>query len=370
MRFSLQKVTARVCLLTVFLFGFAAFAQQSMTVAQLVAFIKSSIERKNTDKEVSEFLATVRMKERLYPNVVEELQSAGAGPKTVAALSALITKSASLGAEPAKMVMATPKATGPKEPLDAEKKQVLEDTREFALNYVKSLPDFLCVQDTRRSVDMHFEVGSEGSWTPQDRIIEKLSFFDHKENYEMMQHNDTATIGKTWENLGGSFSRGEWATVLAEIFEPTSNAEFHWVRWGNIRGNLTHVYEYRIEQEFSQETISYQNTQKITAGFHGLVYVQKGTDVVLRITVVPEIPPSFPVQDVDQVVDYDYQQIGDQTHLLPIRSQVQMRDGHIASRNEITWKNYRKYSADTKIIFDAADDKPLGDDKTKEQPVK
>ena len=36
-----------------------------------------------------------------------------------------------------------------------------------------------------------------------------------------------------------------------------------------------------------------------------------------------------------QTVDYDYQKIGPETFLLPLRSQVQMRDGHIASRNEI-----------------------------------
>jgi hypothetical protein len=46
---------------------------------------------------------------------------------------------------------------------------------------------------------------------------------------------------------------------------------------------------------------------------------------------------------------------------------VQMRDGHIASMNEIEWRQYRKYSADTSITFDTSDDAPLSDDKTKEQ---
>ena len=265
------------------------------------------------------------------------------------------------------MVMTTQRPTGPPEPSEAEKRNVLEETREFALNYVKSLPDFLCMQVTRRSQDAHFTIGSEGSWSPLDRIIEKLSFFDHKENYELIQRNDNPLMGKTWEALGGSFSRGEWATLLAEVFEPSTHTEFHWQRWGTLRGQLTHVYQYRVEQEYSQETISYQNTQKIVEAFHGFIYVEKGTNVVLRITVVPEIPASFPVQDVDQTVDYDYQPIGTQTFLLPLRSQVQMRDGHIASRNELEWRQYRKYSADSTIKFDTGDDAPLGDDKTKEQ---
>src|SRR6185295_2540062 len=118
---------------------------------------------------------------------------------------------------------------------------------------------------------------------------------------------------------------------------------------GTLRTQLTHVYQYRVEQSRSQETISYANEQRITAGFHGLVYIQRGTNVVLRVTVEPDIPATFPVQDINQMVDYDYQKIGAETFLLPLRSQVTMRDGHIASKNEIVWKQYRKYSADTNI---------------------
>lgn len=361
---------AGVCLAAVFLFGFVALAQQTLTVDRLVEFIKSSITQKNADKVVADYVAKIRLSEKLSPNVVENLQSAGAGPRTVAALSLLVTQSASLGTAPPKMTITVPQATGPREPSGSEKKQALEETREWALSYVKSLPDFLCMEVTRRSIDPHFEIGSEGSWSPQDRLIEKLSYFDHKENYELIQHNDTALIGKTWATLGGSISRGEWATLLAEIFEPSTNTDFHWQRWGTLRGELTHVYQYTVEQPYSQETIGYgepPNEQKITAGFHGLVYIQKSTNVVVRLTVIPDIPPSFPVQDVNQTVDYDFQKIGAETFLLPLRSQVQMRDGHIATLNDIEWRQYRKYSADTSITFDTGDDKPLSDDKTKEQ---
>ncbi len=356
-----------MCLMAIF--GLLAVAQQSLTVAKLVEAVKSSIQLKNQDKDVAGYLAKVKMSERLSPNVVEELQAAGAGPKTVAALSLLVSQSATLNPAPPKMVITTPQATGPREPSESEKKQVLQEARTFALSYVKSLPDFLCLQVTRRSVDMHFQIGSEGSWTPEDRIVEKLTFFDHKENYELNQRNDESLIGKSWETLGGSISRGEWATLLAEVFEPATNTDFHWLRWGTLRGQLTHVYQYRVEQQNSQETISYQNEQRITAGFHGLVYIQKGTNAILRITITPDIPASFPVQDVDQTVDYDYQKIGTETFLLPLRSQVQMRDGHVASRNEIEWRQYRKYSADTSITYDAAADVPLSEDKTKEQPA-
>ncbi len=364
MRFPFQRATAIVCLAAVSCLTALA---QTLTVAKLEDFIKSAIKQKNPDKDVAAYVTRLKLSEKLSPNVVDDLEAAGAGPKTVAALTLLVTQTAALSAAPPKVVMTTPQPTGPREPSEAEKKQTLEAAREFALSYVKSLPDFQCMQVTRRSVDTHFQPGSEGSWSSQDRIIEKLTFFEHKENYELIMHNDNALVGKTWESLGGSMSRGEWATLLAEIFEPATSTDFHWLRWGQLRGQLTHVYQYRVQQQFSQETISYENQQRITAGFHGQVYIQSGTNVVLRVTVVPDIPPTFPVQDVDQTVDYDYQKIGTETFLLPLRSQVQMRDGHIASRNELEWHQYHKYSADTSITFDTSDDKPLSDDKTKEQ---
>lgn len=368
MRFP-QRLLARVCLLAACLCGFEALAQQ-LTVAKLVDFIKSAIQQKNADKDVAIFLAKIRLSEKLAPSVVEDLQAAGIGPKTAAALVTLVTQSAALPAPPPKVVTVAPKPAGPPEPSEEEQKQVLQETREYALNYVKSLPNFLCLQLTRRSVDTHFQPGSEGSWSPADRLVEQLTFYEQKEKYTPIQQNETALIGKTWESLGGSISRGDFGSLLGQIFDPNSNTEFRWLRWGTIRGQLTHVYQYRVDQEHSQETVDYMNQQKTTPAYHGLVYVQKGLNVVVRLTIHPDIAPDFPVQDVDQMVDYDFQDIGGQQYLLPSVSTLQMRDGHVASRNEIEWRKYQKYSANTTITFEAGDDKPAADDKKEQPPVR
>src|SRR4051812_38246928 len=121
MRLSFRRPLAVVCLLSAFCL--VAFAQQTLTVAKLVEAVKSSIQLKNQDKDVAGYLARVKMSERLSPVVVEELQAAGAGPRTVAALTLLVTQSASLSPAPPKMVITTPQATGPREPAEAEKKQ-------------------------------------------------------------------------------------------------------------------------------------------------------------------------------------------------------------------------------------------------------
>jgi len=254
MRFTSLRVS--VCAVALILWGLSAQAQQTLTVERLIEFVKSSVEQKNSDKDVAKFLESTKLSERLTPQVVEELQSDGAGPKTVAVLVQMVNQTESLKPAPSKIVMTAPTPTGPPEPSDAEKKKALDEVTSFSRDYVKALPDFVCMEVTRRSVDPHYQPGTGGSWSPYDRLLEKLTFFDHKENYELLQRNDTATVGKTWESVGGSISRGEWASVLAEIFDPATHTQFQWTRWGNIRGNLTHVYQYRVEQKYSHETIS------------------------------------------------------------------------------------------------------------------
>lgn len=347
-----KRVLVQLCLLTVFS-AFAALAQ-TMTVATLMEFIRSAIEQKNPDKQVAQVVSSTKLTQKFTLADLQELQSAGVGPKTLTALAALVTKSASLAPPPAPKAAAS-ESGGLPEPSDAEKKEVLRQTREWALNYVKSLPDFLCLERTDRSVDPHYQAGTEGSWSHEDTVTEKLTFFDHQEKYDLYMHNDTAVVNKTSDSLGGARSTGEWASLLAEIFEPSTDTSFRWVAWKLVRGKLVYEYQYQVDKENSHETISHANTEKIVAGFRGSVFIEKGTNVVLRVTVIPDIPPSFPVQDVNQIVDYDYQPIGTQKFLLPYKSTVTMRDGQMGSKNDIQWLLYRKYSADTTLTFDDSD---------------
>ena len=176
---------------------------------------------------------------------------------------------------------------------------------------------------------------------------------DHKENYETLTHNDNAMYGKSWEAVGGALSRGDWASLLNVIFEPRTQTEFHWKRWGNLDGKLYHVYEYRIDEEHSSLTIDHDRKEKVTPAYHGEIFVPatgpKAGSIFWRITVEPEMPAGFPIQDIHETLKYGYAEISGQNFLLPLGADVTMRTGRIASRNEIDFRKYQKYSADTSI---------------------
>ena len=61
-------------------------------------------------------------------------------------------------------------------------------------------------------------------------------------------------------------------------------------------------------------------------------------------------------------------QIGDQTHLLPLKADVRMRSSKLLTKNLVEFHLYRKFGADTSITFDTPD--ALPDEQTKEQPPK
>ncbi|HZL57116.1 MAG TPA: hypothetical protein VFC21_08550 [Bryobacteraceae bacterium] len=361
MRFLFLRNVAVGCVLTV-----AAFAQDSLTVHKLVEFVQSSVKDKLLDKDVAEYLSKVRMSEKLEDQTVEDLQTAGAGPRTVATLIKLADASAKLPAAPPPPAP-KPVSTGGPPPSQAEQDRVLSELKEYALSYIQSLPDFLCLQVTRRSLDMHYQPGNPPSWTPSDRIAEKLSFVDHREKYDLISRNDNAMYGETWKSVGGAISRGDWATLLESIFDPGTQTSFQWERWGNLKGKRYHVYRYQVDRAHSKETLEADH-QQTTPAFHGEIFVPTDASVIWRITVEPEPPRDFPMQDVKEVLSYDYVDISGHRFLLPLKSDVTMRTGRIGSLNEIEFRRYQKYSADTSITFDDAEEPAAGKEQPKSKP--
>src|ERR1041384_3590609 len=88
----------------------AAAPEMSLTVAKLTAFLRSTVQLKQPDRQVAEYLHHVKLTEKLDDRTIEDLQSLGLGPKTVAVLKELGTNSSTLptAAPPAPKPVFTP----------------------------------------------------------------------------------------------------------------------------------------------------------------------------------------------------------------------------------------------------------------------
>jgi hypothetical protein len=335
------------------------FAQLPLSIPKLVEAVRSSIAQKNSDKDVAAFLATVRLTNRLDDRTIEELQALGAGVRTIAALKKLAESSAKLpvATDASAQTASDPGYVPPPGPGDEEQRRILAAVREYALNYSKTLPDFICLQLTNRAVDSHYQPGGAGSWTPSGQIVERLSYFDRQEKYEPVAIDGKSVFGKVWESIGGTKSRGEFGSLLREVFEPETEASFQWDHWGRWDNDLCYVFRYRVEQGRSRYSVDYEGKEKAVPGYHGLVYVlEKEPYAVIRLTIEPEMEAGFPIQEIHQAVNYKAAEISGHQYLLPANSTVLSRAGNRGSRNDIEFRMYQKYAADAKITFDAADD--------------
>ena len=148
-----MKLDRTARLVAVVLSRCGAQAQSKLTRRAIVSFVKSSVQLQHDDRQIANFIKkNVKLSNRLDARQVEELQGMGAGPQTVAALKGLITESASLEAPPPpapKLVVA-----GPPPPDSIEQKRILAEITERARNYVEGLPNFICLQVTRRYGDV------------------------------------------------------------------------------------------------------------------------------------------------------------------------------------------------------------------------
>jgi hypothetical protein len=351
--------------ITLFLLALAAYAQ-TVSVDMIQQFVRSAIERKQPDRQVAQMLQHMKLSEKLTDEKIEELQSEGAGPRTVAALKELGTATAAFKPPAPPPPPREAKPIPP--PPYAEQQRILSAIREYALNFSKNLPDYICTQMTRRFYD---PTGKE-AWRKADEIAIKLSYFDQKEKYQVILLNGAPTE-KTLDKLGGTTSQGEFGSLLKGIFEDRSHADFHWERWGMLRGHLCHVYKYTVDQEYSEWSIyDGEAKQSVVPGYEGEVFVDNDTLQVLRVSLESvNIPADFRVRVARSVLDYDYQTISGQKFLLPMKLVTRLDDNrHYLSRNDVEFRNYRKFSADTVLTFDTDAPAPLDDSKTKEQPVK
>lgn len=349
--------TRVVCLLA--LLAVAGLAQVRRTVEELTGFVRQAISQKADDKQIAAAVDSIRLKYRLEDSTIAELQRAGAGPKTIAALRHLSQLSASLPPEPQKAAA----VEIPPPPAD-EQKKILAEVRENALNYTDNLPNYLCTQVTKRRVDPN----GSGDWRVTDTILEHLTFFEHKENYKVIMVNDSpVTTALQHDQLGGATSSGEFGSILHSLFAPETQTEFTWARWATLRGRRSMVFTFHTGQPMYG--IRHQDAKReITTRTHGEVLVDQATQMVMRINMQTEgIPADFPVQHVSVLLDYDFGDISGRQYLLPLHSSIRSREGRMEAWNEVSYVSYRKFGTESNITFDSTDIPP---DKLQETPAK
>jgi hypothetical protein len=235
-------------------------------------------------------------------------------------------------------------------PSEPEQARLLEQVREAALDYIRSLPDFICTQVVKRYEDR----SGRDRWTPIDTLTVKLSYFDQKEDYKLLTIDNQPT-SLDYMKSGGSASKGEFGTLLNAIFEPKSAGEFHWKNWTTLRKRRAAVYTYRVDRAHSLYVVSVQYDRddmvETLVGFHGEIVVDRDTNMPLHLTAEAEMPVGFPARQSLTTLDYDFAEVGGREYLLPLKAEVEMRSTRLHTRNRVAFHGYQKFQTETTITF-------------------
>ena len=340
---------------------------QTLTVDKLEQFLRSAAQRKDPDKDVAAYLSKARLSEKLDDRTIQQLQSEGVvQPRTLHALWALRDASASLpGPKPGDAHVVT--SATPPPPSNEQQAAIIQDVREYALNYSRNLPDFICAEQVKRYAAPLPRKGDSPAWHEGDTLLIRLSYFQQKEQYKLNMINFKPS-DQDYEKVGGSKEFGSFGTLMRGIFEPASEARFEYDHTSQLgdRGVVL-AFRYFIDLEHSNYELVWENTNRIRTAYSGIVFVARDSHRVMRVTVKAEnVPADFPIRAAETQLDYDWADLSGQKFLLPSSAQVIMAGDDRLTKNDERFAVYRKYSADTVIKFDTDPMPPETPDKNKE----
>jgi hypothetical protein len=332
----------------------AAHAQRAMSTAEVLSFVQSQIKLGDDRATADYLLHKVKLTQKLDASAVEDLQGQGAGPQTVRALRKLSQDSAALP-EPPPVVVAAPPPQAPP-PSAAEQRDILSKIREYALNYTANLPNYTCVQTTRRKIDPNPQALAKGYRFVANEVQETLAFFDKKETYKVEMIDGKSVKNVDHQQLGGTISTGEFGTMLSHIFDPAIGAAFVWDHWATLDGNKNmYVFAYSIPASEGYSMLDGESHREYTSAYKGLVYADHATKTIQRVTLeTVDIPPDFPIQKVQIKLDYALTSISGQQYILPSHYLLTSLTDKASTENQAEYKLYRKYGAESSITFDDA----------------
>ncbi len=224
----------------------------------------------------------------------------------------------------------------------------VEKAREAAFSFTETLPNYVCQQFTTRYMSNARPV----SWVAQDVVSAEVVYEGGKEEYRNLAINGKPTK-KPMEELPGSWSKGEFGTVLDDLLSPATQAEFHFQHEESVQHRTALMYKYTVARENSHWQVTVA-AQTVLPAYNGAVWIDKKTSRVLRIEMeARKIPGEFPLDTVESAVDYDFVRLGAAEFLLPVHGEIlSCERGSLAcSRNTLDFRNCHKFTGETNITF-------------------
>lgn len=242
--------------------------------------------------------------------------------------------------------------------------------RDAAFSFNDDLPNFVCDEIVQRYESKTLKP----DWKYQDRIDVELLYLDKREEYRNVRRNGKP-LKKGSPEATGAWSTGEFGTFLVDIFSDNTRAKFKYRGESDGAGLKAKIYDFSIEQPNSHWEIRYSTS--VFPAYRGSVWIHPESGRSLRLEMdANAFPSTFEIDKVETIIEYDWVTLSGKKFLLPVKSASLScyRDTFNCAKNEIEFRNYRKFevesqvlTSDSEISFPEADE-PAGKDKGKLTP--
>jgi hypothetical protein len=234
----------------------------------------------------------------------------------------------------------------------AERTATIDAVREYALNYTKRLPNYMCMlttQQTSRTPNAANDPSIQVTVTE-----EELSFVDSKEIRRITRIDGKPVSRQADDQLAG-MSRGEFGNLLDVIFEPATGADVRWSRAATLNSRKVDVLAFRVPQARGYLFKKPGGRGDVRVPFEGFVYADAETHEVLRIQMkCTMIPDNSEIQTFELTLDYKGTKVAGHEFVLPSKFTAHFMNSaedrqHI---NEGRYSACRQFSADATIQFE------------------
>lgn len=225
---------------------------------------------------------------------------------------------------------------------------VIADAQAAADSFERDLPNFLVQQLTTR----YYTNSAPARWMTIDVVTAEVRCVDGKEDYSHILVNGRPVnqpIEKT-----GAWSTGEFITTLQDLLSPYTAAAFTRHGEDTIAGRAAYVYDFSVRKDGSHWVIVGPDGRHEAPPYTGRVWIDKERHRVMRLEQrASAISPVLPYDKAETTLDYDFVTIDGKSYLLPVGSENMacMRGRADCTRNQIVFRNYRKFAADSTVVF-------------------
>jgi len=239
---------------------------------------------------------------------------------------------------------------------------VIEAARKAAAAYEQSLPDYIVQRTTVR-----FRGARNGPtdppeavrfWSPFDTISADVTSEHGREIYSHILR-DAKPVSEL--PAGGAWTGGEFTAQLQTVLAPERSASFTHKRSEKIGDRATWRYEFAIDPAHSVWHLAADRLpgqpapQTMTPAYGGAIWIDSETGQVLRIQMSARgLPEWFALRSVQSDTEYGFVHIGQSDYVLPTHSVsvTCARNGVVCLKNETTFRDYDKFTANSSVTFD------------------